>query len=39
LALGSVIVLGVGTAIFGLWSGKMRRERVMEARYDEIGMR
>jgi solute carrier family 40 (iron-regulated transporter), member 1 len=39
LALGSVIVLGVGTAIFGLWSGKMRREGVVEVRYEEIGMR
>jgi iron-regulated transporter 1 len=37
LALGSVIVLGVGTTIFGVWSEKVRRER-LEVRYEEIVM-
>jgi len=37
LALGSVIVLGIGTTIFGIWSGKMRME-TFEARYEEIAM-
>jgi hypothetical protein len=35
LALGSIIVLGIGTMIFGVW----RRGRGMMVRYEEIRMR
>jgi solute carrier family 40 (iron-regulated transporter), member 1 len=36
LALGSIIVLGIGTLIFGVWRKKERAG--MEVKYEEIGM-